>query len=260
MRPKHFPVFIEEQAIDIVAKVRNAGENLIFFVHGLGCSKDSFHHFWNYAEFNEYSVLAIDLAGFGESSNSNNFSHTMEAQAKICSKILTNFSYKNLYIVAHSMGGAVALLLPDEILNLTKTFINIEGNLISADCGIISQQIISMSQAEFESHLLPKLRNTFNRLGENYTAIDSSSANSLYKSSKSLVAWSNNNKLLDKFLGLNCRKAYFFGDKNADLPVLNLIGDIQKVMIKNSGHFPMNDNPKSFYHELYKFLQHACKT
>lgn len=260
MKLRRFPVFIEEQSIDIVARVRNAGEDLIFFVHGLGCSKDSFHHFWNFAEFNDYSVLAIDLAGFGESSKSKTFSYTMEAQSLICAKILKQFSYINLHIVAHSMGGAVALLLPDEILNFTKTFINIEGNLISADCGIISQQIINMSQTEFESQLLPKLRNTFNGLGDKYAAIDATCVDALYKSSESLVEWSNSNKLLNGFLGLDCQKAYFFGDKNADLSVLTRIGDIQKVKIKNSGHFPMNDNPKSFYHELYKFLQPAVKT
>ncbi len=252
---KHFSIFIEGQSVDIVAKTRLASDDMIVFIHGLGCSKESFHHFWNSKGFDHYSVLAIDLAGFGESSKPKTFSYTMEAQARICAEILTQLSYKNIHIVAHSMGGAVALLFPEEILSTARTFVNVEGNLIKADCGIISRQIISFSQPRFESQFLPKLRDTFNSLGKNYAAIDASSADALYKSSGSLVEWSDNNKLLDKFLGLTCRRAYFFGDKNADLPILNLLGGIKKVKIKNSGHFPMNDNPNRFYRELFKFLK-----
>ena len=177
----------------------------------------------------------------------------MEAQARICAEILTKFSYKDLHIIAHSMGVAVALLLPDEILNGTKTFTNVEGNLIAADCGI-SRKIISMSPAVFESDIFPELRDKFDSFGERYAAIDFTSADVLYKSAESLVAWSDSNKLLEIFLALPCRKAYFFGDKNADLLTLTRIGDVQKVKIKKSGHFPMNDNPKDFYGELKKFL------
>ena len=182
MKLRQFSVFIDGQSIEIVAGARDAGEDLLFFVHGLGCSKDSFHHFWNRSDFDDYSVLATDLVGFGDSTKSESFSYTMEAQARICAEILTKFSDKNLHIIAHSMGGAVALLLPDEILNGAKTFVNVEGNLIGADCGIASRKIISVSPAVFESDILQQLRDKFNSLGEGYAAMDSASADALYQS------------------------------------------------------------------------------
>ncbi|MCD4741191.1 MAG: alpha/beta hydrolase [Desulfobacteraceae bacterium] len=249
-----FSIIIDGQSNEIVANVRDTGKELIFLVHGLGCSKNSFHHIWNLTDFDGYSILALDLVGFGESSKSKKFSYTMEAQAQICAEILTKFSYKKLHIVAHSMGGAVALLLPDDILNETKTFINVEGNLIGADCGIISRKIISVPPAVFESDIFPELRDQFNNFGKSYAAIDSTSADALYKSAESLVTWSDSNKLLEVFLGLSCRKAYFFGDENVDLPTVTRVGEVQKVKIKQSGHFSMNDNPKDFYCELYKFM------
>lgn len=260
MKLMKFTILIDGQSVEIVANVRDSGENLIFLVHGLGCSKDSFHHIWNSSDFDDYSILALDLAGFGESSKSNKFSYTMEAQARICAEILTKFSDKTLHIVAHSMGGAVALLLPDEILNGTNTFTNIEGNLIGADCGIISRKIIRVPPEVFEYDIFPVLRDKFNSFGERHAAIDSTSADALYKSAESLVAWSDSNKLLEIFLALPCRKAYFFGDENADLPALTRIGDVQKVKINQSGHFPMNDNPKDFYGELHKFVKGTDKT
>lgn len=260
MKLRQFSVFIDGQSIEIVAGARDAGEDLLFFVHGLGCSKDSFHHFWNRSDFDDYSVLAPDLVGFGDSAKSESFSYTMEAQARICAEILTKFSDKNLHIIAHSMGGAVALLLPDEILNGAKTFVNVEGNLIGADCGIASRKIISVSPAVFESDILPELRDKFNSLGEGYAAMDSASAYALYQSAESLVAWSDSNKLLEVFLALPCRKAYFYGEENAEHLTVASVGDVPKVKIKQSGHFPMNDNPEDFYDELYKFVTASVTT
>ena len=254
MKPRHFSVSIDGQSLELVASVRDAGTDLLFFLHGLGCSTDSFHHFWNRIDFDGYSVLAPDLVGFGKSTKSQSFSYTMEAQARICAEILTEFSDKNLHIVAHSMGGAVALLLPDEILNRTKTFANVEGNLIGADCGIASRKIISVPPAMFESDILPELRDKFNSLGEGYAAIDSTSADALYRSAQSLVAWSDSNKLLEVFLALTCRKAYFYGDENAEQPTVASVGEVPKVKVKRSGHFPMNNNPEDFYDKLYKFV------
>ncbi len=254
MKSRHFSVSIEGQLLELVANVRDASKDLLFFIHGLGCSKDSFHHFWDRTDFEDYSVLALDLIGFGESTKSESFSYTMEAQARVCTEILKEFSDRNLHIVAHSMGGAVALLLPDDILNDAKTFANIEGNLIGADCGVASRRIISVPPAVFESDILPEFRDMFNSLGEGYAAIDSTSADALYRSAESLVAWSDSNKLLEAFHALSCLKAYFYGDENSDHPTVTSVGDVPKIKIERSGHFPMNDNPDDFYDELYKFV------
>ena len=78
-----------------------------------------------------------------------------------------------------------------------------------------------------------------------------------YKSAESLVAWSDSNKLLEVFLELPYRKAYFFGDENAEHPTVTAVGDIPKVKIRQSGHFPMIDNPKEFYGELFRFISGA---
>jgi hypothetical protein len=54
MKLMKFTILIDGQSIEIVANVRDSGENLIFLVHGLGCSKDSFHHLWNRNDFDDY--------------------------------------------------------------------------------------------------------------------------------------------------------------------------------------------------------------
>lgn len=256
---KHGKFFtdINGESIELAAFVRDAGENLICFLHGLACSKDSFRHFWNRTDFQGYSVLALDLVGFGQSAKPESFSYTMEAQAHVCSEILTKFSDRKLHIVAHSMGGAVALLLLDEILNRAESFVSVEGNMIGADCGIMSRRIMAIPFEKFGSIFFPVLKDKFSKFGEKYTAIEDSSAAAVHRSSKSLVEWSESNKLLERFLELPCRKAYFFGEKSAEHPVMACTGDILKVKIKQSSHFPMNDNPGDFYDELFKFIAGA---
>ena len=254
MNPEKFDLIIEGNPLEVVADVRDTGKNLLFFIHGLGCSKNSFHHFWNRVDFKEYSAFIPDLVGFGESSKPESFSYAMETQARACAKILQRFSDKNLHIVAHSMGGAVALLLPHKILKHAKTFANVEGNLIDADCSILSRKIASATPAVFKLNILPEIRETLNRLGEKYAAIDAASATSLYRSAESLVGWSDSNQLLDKFFALKCRKAYFYGEENTEHPTVSRVKEIQKFKIKRSGHFPMNDNPNDFYDKLFKFV------
>ncbi len=254
MNPRYFSASLDGKSFELAANVREAGPDMLFFLHGLGCSKDSFHHIWNRTDFADYSVLAIDLIGFGDSAKSNDFSYTLEAQARVCAELLAEFSDRRLHIVAHSMGGAVALLLPDEILNSAETFTNVEGNLIGADCGVGSRKIISVPPDVFESEILPELRAEFASLGEDYAAIDSTTADALYRSAESLVSWSDSNKLLETFLALSCRKAYFYGAENSAHPTVERVGHVPKVEIKRSGHFPMNDNPEDFYNELHRFV------
>jgi pimeloyl-ACP methyl ester carboxylesterase len=105
----------------IAIRYRSASPNLIYFLHGLGCSKDSFENVWKQPDFKDFSLLAMDLAGFGHSDRPIDFSYSMEDHAKVCETVLRTFSEPRVHIVAHSMGGAVGLLLADDILNRLPT-------------------------------------------------------------------------------------------------------------------------------------------
>lgn len=253
-RSQTFRMEVNGDAHTITADMREAGEDMLVFIHGLGCSKISFHHFWHYARFKSFSALAPDLIGFGGSDKPKGFLYAMEAQAQLCADILATSSQKRLHIVAHSMGGAIALLLPDVIFNRVCTFVNVEGNLIDADCDIVSRKIASTPMYRFNTELLPKMKKAFNQLGDGYADIDVCSPEALYQSAQSLVDWSDSGKLLQRFRELGCRKAYFYGDKNEGHPTLSHLTDIEQIKITGSGHFPMNDNPDEFYLRLFEII------
>lgn len=239
---------------DLSTAFRKRGKELLLLLHGLGCSKESFRDIWFRDELNDYSIMSLDFLGFGDSSKPDKFSYLMEDQASVCAEVLKKISPKQVHIVAHSMGGAIGLLLPSELLNSALTFANLEGNLISKDCGIVSRKTISVSFQKFKNELLPDLRTLSKFHGEGRFFIDSSLPLGFYKSAESLVRWSDSGDLLSRFNNLRCKKSYFYGERNSDLDVLYRLNTIEKVMIGRSGHFMMNDNPDEFYSRLKAFL------
>ena len=148
------------------------------------------------------------------------------------------------------MGGAIALLLPSKILDSIVSFANIEGNLIAEDCGIVSRQIAEASFKEFKAKIYPEHKLKF----ADYSPFNLTSPSAYYRSAQSLVKWSDSRKLLNKFLRLRCRKAYFYGEQNRNHPAVSATRNLQQIEIKKSGHYLMDDNPKDFYTELNRFI------
>lgn len=239
---------------EVATTFRKRGGELLLLFHGLGCSKESFRDIWFRDEFSDYSIMALDFLGFGDSSKSDKFSYKMEDQASVYADVVKKISSKKIHIIAHSMGGAIGLLLPPALLASALTFANLEGNLISEDCGIVSRKTISVSFQKFEKELLPDLKALSKSLGKGRFFLDSALPLGFYKSAESLVRWSDSGNLISRFKNLPCKKAYFYGGKNSDMDVLHRLNSIEKIKISSSGHFMMNDNPDEFYLRLRRFL------
>ena len=50
--------------LDISARLRGSSDELILFIHGLGCSKESFDAAFDSPDFADFQLLAVDLVGF----------------------------------------------------------------------------------------------------------------------------------------------------------------------------------------------------
>ena len=239
---------------EVATTIRKQTGEMLLLIHGLGCSKASFRDIWFREEFSEYSIVALDLLGFGDSSKSDKFSYKMEDHAAVCAQVAKEIPSEKIHIVAHSMGGAVGLLLPASLLGAALTFSNLEGNLTSEQCGVVSRKTISVPLHEFEEDVLPDLKDLSKNLGKGRFFLDSALPAGFYKSAESLVHWSDSGKLISRFKNLSCRKSYFYGEKNSGMVVLDRLNFVEKVMVGSSGHFMMNDNPDEFYPRLKKFL------
>ncbi|RLD80478.1 MAG: hypothetical protein DRJ10_07380, partial [Bacteroidetes bacterium] len=193
-----------------------------------------------------------DHIGFGNSSTPEDFSYTMEEQAQIIEKLLSILPQWKIHIVAHSMGVAIALFLEVQTYSRVLSFSNIEGNLISEDCGILSRGISDMPYEEYKNKVYKQHLFVFR--SNDQLHFDKSSPLSIHKTAVSLVEKSDSGELLERFKKLNCKKSYFYGEKNQDMPVLNKLDSIQKYVIQNSGHGMTTENPKAFYTKLVEFV------
>ncbi len=247
-----YNAIINNSGLNFKCKFHPEANELIIFIHGLACSNDSFRDVFTTDYFPGKSVLAVDLIGFGSSDKPEDFSYTMEAQAKIIEELIEALPRKKLHIVAHSMGGAVALLLKPELLSSLASFANIEGNLVAEDCGIMSRGIIDVSFERYRNSMYLKHIYTFR--GHHQLRFEESTPTAIYESAKSLVEWSDSGKLLEIFKALTCKKCYFFGEENKGMPVLEKLDFVPKYMISKSGHGMMTENPEEFYKKLDEFI------
>ena len=245
-------IIVEGIKCRVLTRYRPDSNDLVVFFPGLACIKESFVQVFEHQAFEHASLLLIDLIGFGDSAKPDNFTYHMEDQARICERVIEKFPAGRIHLVAHSMGGAVALLLSDELMKKAVTFANLEGNLSGDDCALISRPTISQSFEEYESSGFDDHAFVFNRC--EIMDFDKTRPFVMYTSAKSLVEWSESGALLDKFIDLQCRKAYFYGEYNQDMPILKQLGEVPKIMIEQSGHLMMLENPDVFYQKLAEFL------
>ncbi len=247
--------------ISIDTNYRPGGESFLVFVHGLGCSGASFGDVWRFETFARFSVLTFDLPGFGNSSKPENFSYRLEDHAGVICALLGHFRPEKIHIVGHSMGGAIGLLVAQMMPYDLKTFVSVEGNLVGTDCDM-SRRAARISYSRFRASLLESLISSARasaqpgmRLWAEWSAQALPFA--FTRSAASLVEWSASGSLLAAFRGLPCRKAYIHGSKNSGMTVMRRLGDIERIAIPGSGHFPMNDNPEAFYRALAGVLERA---
>ncbi len=83
------------------------GNPALIFVHGLSINK----FYWNpqikYFSKN-YRVVAVDLAGHGESENTRN-NYTVQAYAEDVAAVVENLNLEEVILIGHSMGGAIII-------------------------------------------------------------------------------------------------------------------------------------------------------
>ncbi|MEB1809466.1 MAG: alpha/beta hydrolase [Bacillaceae bacterium] len=97
----HYEYYCHEQ---------NVGKPVIVLIHGFVSSTYSFRHLIpNIAK--HYSVVAIDLPGFGKSEKSNSFIYSFHNYANVIFSLLTKLNIKEVIVAGHSMGGQVALYM-----------------------------------------------------------------------------------------------------------------------------------------------------
>ncbi len=243
------------QALSLAAwsRERPAAE-LLVFVHGLACSKRSFAGAWTVPALRQFSLLAIDLPGFGRSPRPADWAHGLESHAAVIAAVLDAHASRRLHLVAHSMGGSAALLLPARTLARLASLVLVEPRLLAASCGVAAEVAACATAAEFERAFLPKFRARVRNDPRVSFDVDYADPLAFYGSALSLLEHAGSGELLARFLAAPCPAWFVYGDENAHLGELGQLPAQQRVAIPGAGHFPMQDNPAAFYAELARLV------
>ncbi len=80
----------------------------ILLIHGFVSSMYTFRRIIPLL-MKQYSIIAVDLPGFGKSEKSTSFIYTLENYATLMLECVKQFGIPSINIAAHSMGGQIAL-------------------------------------------------------------------------------------------------------------------------------------------------------
>jgi pimeloyl-ACP methyl ester carboxylesterase len=250
--------------VRIAADFREAGDDLLILLHGIGCSKESFDHAFDMESLREFSICAFDFPGHGESSRDLPYDfYTLPALADITERVVRQLvsrragGYRRVCIAGHSMGGAVGVLVAESSPDI-DVMVSIDGNLIGEDCGLVSRSIAEQTTVDFKdtgfADFMAKLRESEQSDLQAWAQwCDSVDPAAMHEAARSLVAWSDSRKLLERFNEL-VGKAYLYGAEDDRDYLIPQLASALVDSVPDSSHFMMVDNPDSLYEKLSRAL------
>jgi pimeloyl-ACP methyl ester carboxylesterase len=240
------PVRLKGREHKLSAWFREAGQDLVVFVHGLGCSKDNWRAAWTRRELRDKSLLAYDLMGYGHSPRPTDFNYALENQAEVLAAIIDAHAVRRIHLVAHSMGGTIALLLPPRTIARFESINLVEPRLKKSSCGIAAETSLGDFD-RFTSDIFVRFRQRIAHDAHVAFDLDRADPNAFYQSARSMIQWTEGNEMLGRFADAPCRKVFIYGGLNQHLEELRYIDDASKLEIPDSAHFVMQDQPDLFY-------------
>lgn len=123
------------------------------YLHGLGATAAAY-----FAEAAAHPLIAghrtllVDLLGHGLSDRPRDFDYSLESHAGALATALTGAGVAGAEVIAHSMGGAVAIVLADRHPELVSRLVLIDANLDPVEPvrgALGSRGIAAFSEAEF---------------------------------------------------------------------------------------------------------------
>lgn len=251
--------------LDVATSFREQGDDLLILLHGLGCSKESFKGAFSSPELRSYAICALDFPGHGGSSRHlPSDCYSLEAYADITVEVIrhlaeeANQGYRRLCVAGHSMGGAVAVLLPEGEHKIAS-LVSIDGNLIAEDCGLVSRGIADQNPEQFArqgySDFRAALRDSPEPGAQGWAQWSTSVApDAMHAAARSLVEWSDSGKLLEQFNSVQTN-TFLYGKRDDKRYLLPRIENAAIFEVPDAAHFMMVDNPQVFYRTLATALK-----
>lgn len=219
------------------------------YVHGLGATSPAY-----FAEAAVHPLpaghrsLLIDLLGHGISDRPTSFSYTLESHADALAAALGAAGVSGAELIAHSMGGSVAVVLAARHPSLVSRLVLVDANLdpVPPTPGAGgSSGIAAYSEQEFLAGGWEEVRD---RVGPHWwSTMRLAGREALHRSATHLVHGTDPT-VRELLLGLGIPRAYLLPAADGPLPGADALtrAGVSVVPVPDCGHTLMLDNPEAF--------------
>ncbi|WP_329153775.1 alpha/beta hydrolase [Streptomyces sp. NBC_01456] len=219
------------------------------YVHGLGATSPAY-----FAEIAVHPALAghrsllIDLLGHGLSDRPTGFDHTLEAHADALAAALVAAGVTGAELIAHSMGGSVAIVLAARHPHLVSRLVLVDANLdpIPRTPGSGgSSGIAAYSEPEFLAGGWEEVRD---RVGPHWwSTMRLAGREALHRSATHLIRGTVPT-LRELLLDLTIPRSFLLPEADGPLPGADALtaAGVSVVAVPDCGHNIMLDNPQAF--------------
>ncbi|QDQ16747.1 alpha/beta fold hydrolase [Streptomyces spectabilis] len=217
------------------------------YVHGLGAASAPYHaHIAARSELAGRRSLFVDLPGHGLSDRPGSFGYTLEEHADAVAAALDEADVRDAEIVAHSMGGSVAIVLAHRRPDLVARLVLTEANLdpyppkTAGSSGIVDY--------EEDAFITEGYARVLEKVGPAWAAtmrlVD---PRALHRSATGL-ARGTRPTMRTMLMALSVERVFVQGALSGDVPGgddLEASG-VRVVTVPDAGHNVMLDNPPAF--------------
>ncbi|SEG83096.1 Pimeloyl-ACP methyl ester carboxylesterase [Nonomuraea solani] len=222
------------------------------YVHGLGATSAPY-----YAAVAAHPLLPrrrsllIDLLGFGISDCPEDFTYTLEAHADALAEALRKAGVAGASVIAHSMGGAVAIDLAARHPELVAGLILVDANLDPYSPALVlpgGSGIASYTEEEFVAEGWKEVRD---RVGPHWwSTMRLADLRGLHRTAAGL-AKGTTPPMRELLMGLPIPRAYLHPVDTEPQAADGLrAAGVEVLAVPESGHNIMLDNPEAFVHAL----------
>lgn len=219
------------------------------YVHGLGATSPAY-----FTEVAVHPLLAgrrsllLDLLGHGISDRPTSFDYSLESHADALAAALTGANVSGAELIAHSMGGSVAVVLAARHPHLVSRLVLVDANLdpIPRDpASAGSSGLASYSEGEFLAGGWEEIRD---RVGPHWwSTMRLAGREALHRSAVHLTRGTTPT-MRELLLDLRIPRTYLLPESDGRLPGTDALtaSGVRVVSIPDCGHNIMLDNPEAF--------------
>ncbi|MGQ4891323.1 MAG: alpha/beta fold hydrolase [Candidatus Njordarchaeia archaeon] len=250
------PYVNSDDGTKIFYTVEGDGQNVLFFVHGLGETHETWVDQIDYFKNKGFKVIALDLRGHGKSDIPKK-KITMEDFAKDVLSVLKDTGISKANLVGYSMGALVVL----EVLNLDKSV----GDKIVLEAFVPqyppaqTEVLINMSMDEIASQVAEYVvwRTAPQELKGDIKRIISETNKEVYIQSAEAATSKNYEPILTE---IENQTLLVYGQFDFICPpeigekVKDRMKNAEMIVLDNVGHMPHREKPEEYNSALEKFL------